>query len=86
MHVDHAADHSAPFEAQVPVMCGVVVNPEWYREEKDEVCKNEVEDSGGRDGCGGGLHNMRGQTQADETADKNHNVNAHKNRVVVVLM
>lgn len=70
--VDHAADHPAQPGAQVPLMIGVIVNPEGHGQEEDEVGEDEVEYGYGGDGCGAEPYDVHHQAQADDATEQNH--------------
>lgn len=86
VHVDHHADHFAPAIAEAPVISGVVVNPEGYRQKENEVSENEVEYSNGGDRCGAGLHDMNHQAQADDTTEQNHRIDSKEDFVILISL
>lgn len=57
--VDHGADNATPPYTEAPGFICIIVNPEGYSEEEDEVGEDEVEYGNGDDGCRAGLHDVR---------------------------
>lgn len=81
--VDHGTDHPAPPTAHVPVIGGMVVNPEGHGEEEDEVGEDEVQHSNGGTGGDAGLHHVHHQAQANGAAEQDHGVDGQESGVVL---